>query len=121
MSKDTFYFPHDYHARTDHKIVKVMMRHGVAGVGVFWCLVEMLYEEGGELPIEYERISFELRTSPELVESIINDFGLFEINCEIFYSKSVIERLRKRQEKSDKARESVGKRWEGKGKRNANV
>jgi hypothetical protein len=119
MGKETFYFPHDYNARTDRKLVNVLMRHGLLGIGLYWCLIEMLYEEGGFLPFEYERISFELHITHDIIKSLICDFELFQFDAEKFWSVSVIERLKERCEKSEKARESINKRWEK--YRNTNV
>ena len=112
MSKETFYFGHDYNARTDRKMVNVIMKHGLEGIGLYWCLVEMLYEEGGYLPFEYERISFELRIEIDKIKSVIHDFELFQFDTEKFWSNSVIERLKIRCDKSEKARESINKRWD---------
>lgn len=50
--KDTFYFQHDYNARTDPKLQDVLIEHGAAGLGVFWCVVEQLYEQGGAFAFE---------------------------------------------------------------------
>lgn len=120
MSKDVFYFSHDYYARSDMKLVAVSMKHGMEGIGVYWCLVEMLYENEGYLPLEYDRISFVLRTEKNVLESIITEFELFENNTEKFWSNSILERLEKRNDKSKKAKESVAKRW-SKIKNNTNV
>lgn len=114
------YFSHDYNARSDLRLVKLQMKHGMAGVGAYWCIVEMLYEEDGFLPMEYERITFELRTNYDLIKSVIEDFGLFENDGEKFWSNSALERLKKRAEKSDQARQNISKRWEKYG-RNTNV
>jgi hypothetical protein len=111
MSKGTYYFSHDYNARNDRKMVNIIMKHGMSGVGVYWCVVEMLYEEGGYLPFEYERISFELRTTKEIVQSVISDFELFKFTDITFYSESVLDRLQQRKDKSEKARISIDKRW----------
>lgn len=111
MSKETYYFKHDYNARADRKLVNVIMKYGMEGIGIYWCIVEMLYEEGGYLPLEYDRITFELRSQYEIVKSIINDFDLFKQDDNKFWSISVIERLDERCEKSIKARESINKRW----------
>ena len=91
----------------------------MAGIGVYWCIVEMLYEEGGYLPLEYDRITFELRTKEDLVKSVINDFELFEFDTDRFWSKRAIDDLKERCEKSDKARQSIEARWEY--ERNTNV
>jgi len=106
------YFSHDYNARNDKKLVMASMKYGLAALGAYWCIVEMLYEEGGYLSItEYERITFELRTSEELVKYLIHDSLLFENDGVRFWSNTALERLRLRIEKSDKARKSVETRW----------
>jgi hypothetical protein len=120
MSKESYYFKHDYNARADRKMIKVIMKHGMQGIGVYWCIIEMLYEEGGYLPNEYERITFELRTELKLVESVILEFDLFKLDADKFWSESVLDRLNERCEKSVKARESINKRW-SKYERNTNV
>lgn len=120
MKKSTYYFSHDYHARNDGKLVKAMMKHGVTGIGIYWCLIEMLYENEGIISVdEYERISFELRTNVDSITSIIHDFGLFENDGKFFWSESVNRRIEHLKNKSIKARESVNLRW--KRKENTNV
>lgn len=120
--KETFYFSHDYNARSDWKLVKVMMKHWVAGIWVYWCIIEMLYEEQWYLSIkEYDRISFELRVSYEMIQSVINDYWLFNKDDGNFWSNSVLDRLKQRMDKSEKARISVQKRWDKKKEENTNV
>lgn len=120
MSKETFYFSHDYNARSDLKLTCIKMKHGMAGIGIFWCLIEMLYEQDGYMPLQYDGIAFELRTDTNVIQSIICECGLFKYDKERFWSESVLRRLEARNEKSEKARESVNKRW-GKYERNTNV
>lgn len=115
------YFSHDYNARTDTKLVKLFMKHNLKGIGAYWCIIEMLYEEGGYLLLnEYDRIAFELRTDSEFIKSIIEDFNLFKKDEDKFWSDTAIDRLKQRAEKSEKARKSVQKRWD-KYKRNTDV
>lgn len=110
--KDTFYFSHDYNAASDEKIVRLLSRHGMAGYGVFWRIVEMLYNNANELKTDYESINYELRASNiELIRSVINDFDLFIVEGDCFGSASIYQRLAERNEKSKKARQSVLKRW----------
>ena len=115
------YFSHDYNSRNDTKLVRAGMKFGLCqAIGAYWCIVEMLYEEGGYLPLsEYERITFELRCSNELITYLINDSELFENDGEMFWSNTAIERLKMRAAKSDKARKSIETRWAK--KRNTNV
>lgn len=112
MKNKRYYFSHDLGARNDWKMMNLRMTHGMAGLGVYWCIVEMLYEEDGYLPLECERIAFELRTDCDLVKSVLNDFGLFIIDDGVVSSESVVERIKMQTEKSKKATESASKRWD---------
>jgi hypothetical protein len=109
--KETYYFSHDYNARNDEKIIELIMVHGMVGYGVYWSIVENLYNNANALQTHYKRIAFELRVTEKVVTSVINDFKLFTIDGDIFYSKSVADRLGKRTEISDKAREAAFARW----------
>ena len=112
MAKDSsFYFSHDYNARNDGKIKKLLRTHGMLGYGIFWAIVEDLYNNANALHLDYESIAFDLRADSEVVKSVISDFELFEIKDIIFASTSVQRRLNQRNTKSIKARESANKRW----------
>lgn len=113
MPKETFYFSHDYNSRSDKELVKVIMKMGMNGIGIYWCMVEMLYEEGGYLMrTEYERIAFELRSHIDSITQLVETFKLFKYDDEKFWSESVLNRIDKRNSKSIKARESANLRWE---------
>jgi hypothetical protein len=111
MGKDTFYFTHDYNARGDEKIKLLLKKHGLLGYGLYWAIVEDLYNNSNALRLDYESIAYDLRTDEELVRSVINDFGLFEINEELFGSASIERRINHRNEKAIKAKESASLRW----------
>ena len=111
--KETFYFSHDYNARNDSKIKKLIFKHGLLGYGIYWALIEELYNNANALPMNYEMIAFDLRTEVSIIENVINDFNLFQIDINefIFSSESVSKRLEQRNEKSFKAKQSALKRW----------
>lgn len=109
--KETFYFSHDYNARSDEKIKKLLVKHGLLGYGVYWAIVEDLYQNANAMRTDYECIAYELRVNEDCIKSIINDFDLFEIEGNIFGSLSVQRRLDERDKKSKKARESALYRW----------
>lgn len=114
--KDVYYFPHDYNARQDPKLQDVMAHHGVAGIGIYWCLVEMLYEQGGIIPLKAVKgIAYALHVDGEVVSSIINDFDLFQVEGDDFISNSVNIRMNKRAEISEKRRKAIEARWGKKG------
>lgn len=112
MAKDTFYFSHDYNARSDIKIKKLVSVHGFAGYGIFWAIVEDLYNNQNSLPTDFKIIAYNLRVKVKLIESIVKDFELFVIKNETFGSFSIQKRIEERDAKSVKARESAYKRWE---------
>jgi len=113
MAKDTsYYFSHDFNARQDAKIKRLIMKHGMAGYGMFWAIVEDLYNNANALPTDYESIAFDLRTDSETIESIITGFDLFVINQKTFGSMSIQKRLDEREEKSKKAKKAARIRWE---------
>ena len=112
MSKDTFYFSHDYNARADDKIKGLIRKHGITGYGIFWTIIEDLYNNANALKTDYDGIAFDLRVDPETVKSIINDFDLFVFENGSFGSVSIEKRLDERNEKSEKARQSAFKRWD---------
>lgn len=110
--KDTYYFQHDYNARNDPKLQEVLLEHGVAGVGIFWCVIEQLYEQGGKLPHKAcKSIAFALHVDCKLVESVVKDFDLFKLDARHFWSKSVITRLDRRKEISDRRKTAAASRW----------
>lgn len=120
MSKETYYFSHDYNARTDEKIKLLIRKHGMKGYGIFWAIVEDLYNNANALRLDCEGIAFELREDSETIKSIIHDFNLFKIDGDVFSSLSVQDRLNKRLGKSAKAREIAYLRW-NKNTENANA
>ena len=83
----------------------------MVGYGIFWAIVEDLYNNANALRMDYDGIAFDLRVEIDVVESVINDFDLFSFDQDCFGSISVERRLNERNEKSKKARESASYRW----------
>jgi len=111
----SYYFPHDFNARNDPKLIKLMMKYGMQGIGIFWCIVEMLYEQNGNLEVsECETIAFELRIDVNIILDIIENFELFEKKDGKYFSKSVKKRLNKIKQKSESAKKGASKRWKNK-------
>lgn len=110
--KKTYYFSHDYGARKDPKLVKLMMTEGHSGKGIYWDIIEMMYEEGGYLLLsEIATYAFELRTECDRIANVLHSYDLFKNDGEKVWSESVLRRLKLREEKSTKAAESAAKRW----------
>lgn len=116
MSKGSNYFSHDYNTRSDEKVKLLIRKHGMLGYGVFWSIVEDLYQNENSLLADYEGIAYDLRIDQLVVKSIIEDFALFTISDGRFSSKSVQRRIESRDEKAALAKKAATKRWDAKPK-----
>ena len=110
--KETFYFAHDYNARNDPKLQNVLFDLGVEGIGVFWCIIEQLYEQGGKIPLHCcKSIAFALHVDFKCIERLVNDYGLFKNDGENMWSESVLNRLNRRNGVSEKRKLAALARW----------
>lgn len=113
MDKETFYFSHDYNARNDPDLSDLLMKLGMEGIGIYWCIVEMLYEQNGYLNLDKcESYAFALHTQCDKLKAVIQSKGLFNKNGTKFWSESVLRRLARRKDISEKASKSAKKRWD---------
>ncbi len=115
--KDLQYITHDLGARNDPKLLNLQMRMGGAGLAIFWCLVEMLWENDGYLPTDYEAIAFSLRWAKASdVKRVVNEFELFIVEEDRFWSRSALERINQKKDKiqatSEARRNAANVRWE---------
>jgi uncharacterized protein YdaU (DUF1376 family) len=110
--KETYFFSHDYNARQDPKMQEVLMDYGVAGIGIYWCIIEQLYEQGGRIALaSIKAIAFALHVSQDDVRSIVLNYGLFDNDGEAFWSPSVERRLEERAAKTERRANAASKRW----------
>lgn len=119
------YFPHYANSRNEDDLIRLRMEHGCTGYGVYYMLLERLrMSEDYRCTLDYKVLAFDLRCDESLIESVICDFGLFEIgedgltfsSCEMNeYMRFMEERKQKRIEAARKAAEA---RW---GKSHADV
>ena len=106
------YFSHDYHARDDIKLKKLFATDGLQGLGAYWCIVEMLYEQNGRIELDnIPVIAYDLRVETDLIMRVVKKYGLFDFDKKYFYSESILRRIKIRDEKSEKARLSANARW----------
>jgi len=112
MAKEAFYFSHDSNSRSDEKILKLRLKHGWEGYGIYWALIEMLRDSSTyELECDLDLIAFELRCDKDKLKSIIWDFNLFEMSDSNFFSPSLKRRMEMKEAKSEQARDAARKRW----------
>lgn len=111
MKKDAYYLPHDSNAKDDPKIAELIESIGLEGYGIFWVLIEKLRDQPDyKFPLKLIPVlSRQYNTQPELMERVINEFGLFIVKENIFYSKSLINRMKAIDDRRQKLSEA-GKR-----------
>lgn len=114
MSKTPIkFFGHDVDTTNDLKIIKLLAKHGNRGYGIWWRLVELLYKSSNfKLPADYELLGNYFAEPHELIRSIVEDFELFAIEDNTFYSKSATARAKKMKKKIDNAKKAVKARWD---------
>ena len=106
------YFNHDSTARNDYRIVKMRSKLGMEGYGIFWAILEMLFTEENKLCVDdYDSLAFGLQCDPKLLKQIIEDFDLFIIEDNCFYSRRLNNQIEEINNKSNKAKENAKKRW----------
>lgn len=107
------YFPHDSNARSDNRIIALRMRHGWAGYGLFWALVEKLRDSSDyRLAADFDALAYDLRTESDLLRSIVSDFGLFALDDDgRFSSPSLLRRMEIKDDRSARSREAALTRW----------
>lgn len=114
--KDLPYITHDLGARNDPKLMDLQMEMGGQGLAIYWCLVEMLWENEGYIPANYKSIAFSLRwCKPAEVEKVVTGFGLFEIEDGRMFSRSALERIAYKRDRFDvrsaASRKAAEARW----------
>lgn len=118
IMKDLPYITHDFGARNDPKLMDLQMDMGGQGLGIFWCLVEMLWENGGVIPANYKSIAFALRWCKAAeVEKVVTGYGLFEVADGAITSHSASARIKQMRAsfgaKSMAGKKGAERRWNG--------
>jgi hypothetical protein len=96
MKNNTFYFSHDFNAHNDFKILFLRQQLGMEGYGIYWFLIESLADAGGTLPLKIIPVlSMQMQTNEVKVLAVINEFELFNVVEDRFFSVRLNEHLNK--------------------------
>jgi len=127
MSKQTYYFSHDFDPTGDPKMSAMIGEYGAVGYGIFWRIVEMLHaDKDHSLPLKkyiYQAIAKQLLNSakqnlviddlPQYVETFIKDciedYELFALQGDRFSSDRVFRHFEKKLKISE-LRSEIGKK-----------
>lgn len=110
------YFSHDANARNSAKIIRLRMRYGAEGYGVYFMLLERLREEQTySCERDYDMLAFDFRVDANLIRAVVEDFSLFDIDGNRFYSRGFLARMAQKDEKSSRrsaaGRKGMQSRW----------
>lgn len=85
--KDTYWFRHDSNAKDDFKCMILIEQLGCEGYGIFWILVETLREQKDYRYPFYllGALARKYNTTQAKVETVVKEYGLFEIDIDSFF------------------------------------
>ena len=127
---DVYYFSHDSNARNDEKILMLRAEHGWEGYGLFWALIEMMFENE-ETCLHHNKIkgialncNIDITLLQNVIKTAISE-KLFESDDKTFWSNSL--RIRKEKYKENLEKKSIAgkkgmqKRWNNANNDNAAI
>ena len=94
--KGSHYFSHDYNARQDENVVPLLVEMGAEGYGLFWMIVEELYQANGRLNRNCAVLAYTTRQEASKLKRVVEDFKLFYFKGDKFGSHSIDRRLAER-------------------------
>lgn len=124
MRKEAYYFSHDGNANTDEKILMLRADHGWEGYGIYWLLIELMFQTG-DTALKHSLvrgIAVANNIDITLLSGVINTcitVGLFATENDLFWSDSLRRRKQdyaeKKKQKSSAGKKGMEARW---GKKN---
>lgn len=114
MAKEAYYFSHDSNARQDEKILMLRAEHSWEGYGIYWALIEMMFESG-DTALHHNKIkgiAVSYNIDITLLQQVINTCiteQLFTSDNDKFWSESLSRRKLKFQNSKDQ-KSAAGKK-----------
>lgn len=105
----SYWFKHDENASQDDKLLDLRSEHGAEGYGVYWMVLEVLHQNGGVMQWQCKRLAFALQVQSDLLKCVVEDYDLFALDGDSFYSKRLLSELEAREEIAEKRRKAGAK------------
>ena len=89
-------FRHDINERNKSNVIKLRMKYGAAGYGIYMMLLERLAMEPTlRSELDYDMLAYEFHESAELIRHVIEDFDLFiiDLDSETFSNEELDRQL----------------------------
>lgn len=113
---NSYYFPHDFSAFTDSKILFLRQQLGMEGYGIFWVILEQLGLSGGRLPLKIIPVlAMQMQTQEVKVRAVVTEFELFEVDGEGFFNSRLNTHLNRIRKITEGAKLGAEIRWKNAG------
>lgn len=109
-------FRHNTNERNKSNVIKLRMKYGAAGYGIYMMLLERLDEEPKlRSDLDYDVLAYDFHESADMIRHIVEDFDLFiiDIESETFSHEEINKQLMtkaKRQQQEKLLDEYIGQR-----------
>lgn len=108
-------FSHANNARYDSRLIALRSRHGWLGYGLYWALMELLNAADEAIIVaDYCALSYELRADEAILQSIIEDFDLFDFTKsaagDTLFSSNTLSEERAEARRISEIRAAAGRR-----------
>lgn len=118
--KEAYYFSHDSNARNDEKILMLRAEHGWEGYGIYWMLIEMMFESS-ETYLYHSKTkgiavayNIDITVLKGVITTCVNE-ELFCTDNTTFWSESLRRRKDKyiemKEKRSEAGKIGMSKRW----------
>jgi hypothetical protein len=123
MSKDTYYFPHDFNAGSDEKILYLRSKFGMQAYGLYWLLIEIMHESSdSKLTCNLiDGIAYQINVDITFLKEFYNEcisIELFVTDGVKYWSERVLRNkellYEKRNLKSIAGKKGMENRWKNK-------
>lgn len=92
-SKKNQFFKYDADTTGKANVIRLRMKHGWAGFGIYMAIKEQLFKNDNVLSNTPDMLAFSVGADVDTITSIINDFGLFEFEGSNFYCPEIQEAI----------------------------
>lgn len=87
--------------------LRLRMKHGCLGYGIYTIINEMLADAPGwKLARDYDTLSYHLREDADIIRAVVEDFTLFVLDGDMFFSQHILEDAQRKMAVSEKRAEA---------------
>jgi hypothetical protein len=98
-------------------MLSLRAKHGAAGYGIYWMVMEYLRNaENYMCAVDYGPIAYDLHESKDVIQSVVEDYGLFsfctsEDGVKHFYSEELTKQMSISDSRAKAGKKAMSERW----------